>query len=137
MNYSACLKGFMGSIPAYGTFSCWRIVWGVCDAHDPRPALPQAQSTEFRAVNRNPIPKFADSLVANSQKSCQCFFRESDKSRKLSYNARARAHPSVATLLSELYLPYAPRLENSMLQKPRLNSSARSNRFKRAAGDGR
>src|SRR2546430_6256971 len=107
------------------------------DAHDPRPALPQAQSTEFRAVNRNPIPKFADSLVANSQKSCQCFFRESDKSRKLSYNARARAHPSVATLLSELCLPYAPRLENSMLQKPRLNSSARSNRFKRLAGDGR
>ena len=59
----------------------------------------------------------------NSQKVVKRFFRDSDKSRKLSYNARARAHPSVATPLSELYLPNALRLENSMIQKPRLNSS--------------
>jgi hypothetical protein len=93
------------------------------DAHDPRSELPQAQSSEFRAVNSNPIPKFADSLVPNSQKVVKRFFRDSDKSRKLSYNARARAHPSVAIPLSELYLPNPLRLENSMLQKPRLNSS--------------
>jgi len=61
--------------------------------------------------------------MCRTRKPVKCFFEKSDKSRKLSYNARARAHPSVATPLSELYLPNTLRLENSMLQNPRLNSS--------------
>jgi hypothetical protein len=71
------------------------------------------------------------------EKPVKRFFREFDKSRKLSYNARARAHLFVAPTFSELYLPNTPRFENSMLQSARLNSSHAQIGSRELQGDGR
>ena len=62
------------------------------------------QNFRFRLRLRKPNAKIVKFMFTKPVKS---FFGKSDRSRKLSYNARACAHPSVATAISGLCRPNA------------------------------
>jgi hypothetical protein len=90
----------------------------ICVWHVPKPN-PQNSELEIAVSCRN-LQIHGCELF---QKLVKGFLGQSSRSKKLSYNARARAHLSVAPPFSELYLSNTHRFENSMLQNPQLNSS--------------
>jgi hypothetical protein len=84
------------------------------DAHDLYSAWEQQSNPEIRKFIRCEL----------FEKPVKGFFRESSEVKKLSYNARARAHISGAPPFSELYPPNTTRFENLMLKS--LSSTLRT-----------